>query len=114
MSQIDLLQTREPGGHIVDSIMLILRQTAWGKINGETLIEMHRGEEDGSTARAVVGKDRAAIGTADHRVLLSLAHAALVMAEEWDIAKQIVLGNRPSATKGEDRSDHATDNDEAS
>lgn len=91
IKQIDLLQSREPH-RVTDSARLVFRQNAWGRANDETLISIHVVEVDGSDYAVASGAATAA-------TLISLAHAALVLAGLNDIAAQLVIPNRPSATK---------------
>ena len=89
--QIDLYPTLEPKTN-VDPGVLVLRQTLWGARNGETRIELHVVEADGS--QYSVGSGVAYQGT-----LLSLAAAALELAGKPELASQVVIPNRPSAVR---------------
>ena len=92
---VDLLQTREPGARLLDAAQLRFRQSPWGLINGETHVEMWLIDEPvvhGGRVHDML----ATSGTATRLELLSMAHAALVLAGEPELAAKIQIPNRPS------------------
>jgi len=95
--EIELKQSREPGRETEGSFIL-LRETEWGARNGEVLLHFYW---DDPESDGMQGYRNEISGALDKEALFSLAYAALTMAGEKDIAKQIAIPDRVQSVKGD-------------